>query len=273
MSRSPQLPAVQLQLVLEAAGIGYWEWLPESDRLWVDDRLAGWLGARPTTMTAYRALTRDRQRRGGFEWYRVGSCWIEERGARTQDGRMVGVCLDVTDRRRREQALSWEAEHDPLTGLLSRRSFGRLLERALAVAGEQEVGVSLLMVDLDDFKAVNDRFGHAAGDQVLSGIAQRLRAVLRRTDPVARWGGDEFAVVLETDPRGPRAGGVAERLLVAARGPVRCGSGPIATRASIGLAVSGRHEDLASLAGRADRALYAAKQAGGDRWCLDTCAP
>jgi diguanylate cyclase (GGDEF)-like protein len=269
MSISPHLSAVQLQQVLEAAGVGYWEWLPEPDRLWVDERLAGWLGARPASMAAYRALTRDRQHRDGVDCYRAGRFWIEERGVRTEDGRVFGACLDVTDRRRRERALSWEAEHDRLTGLLSRRTFDRLLEQALATATGKDTAVSLLMVDLDRFKAVNDQLGHASGDQVLSTIAQRLRAVVRRTDPVARWGGDEFALVLETDARALRAGGVAQRLLVACRRPVVRDAGAIATHASIGLAVSRVAEDVASLARRADHALYAAKRAGGDRWCLE----
>lgn len=274
MTWSPHLPALQLQQVLEAAGVGYWEWLPEPDRLWVDDRLAGWLDARPTTMRAYRALTRDRQRREGApDWYRVGELWIEEREVRTQEGRVVGACVDVTDRRRREQALSWEAEHDPVTGLLSRRSFDRLLERALATAAAEEACVSLLMVDLDDFKAVNDQLGHGAGDQVLTTVAQRLSAVVRRTDPLARWGGDEFALVLQTDARALRAGGVAQRLLVACRPPITRAAGFIALHASVGLAVSRPAEDPASLAGRADHALYAAKRAGGDRWCLDGWSP
>lgn len=273
MSISPHLPAVELQEILDAAGIGYWEWLPESDRLWVDDRLAGWLGARPTSMGAYRALTHDRQRREGAECYRVGGSWIEERGRRTDDGRVIGTCLDVTDRLRREQVLSWEAEHDPLTGLLSRRSFDRLLEQALLSAAGEGARVSLLMVDVDDFKGVNDRWGHPAGDRVLSSIAHRLRAVLRQADPVARWGGDEFAVVLETDTRGLRAWGVAERLVAACRQRVELEAGRVSTCASIGLSVSRPGEALGSLADRADRALYAAKRAGGDRWCLDQRAP
>jgi diguanylate cyclase (GGDEF)-like protein len=273
MSISNHPSAAQLQQVLEAARVGYWEWLPEADRLWVDERLAGWLGARPDTMAAYRALTRDRQQRDGADWYRVGRVWIEERGVRTQDGRVFGACVDVTDRRRRERALSWEAEHDPLTGLLSRRTFDRVLERALATTAGDEAAVSLLMVDLDGFKAVNDRLGHASGDQVLRTIAQRLRGSVRRTDPVARWGGDEFALVLDTDAGGLRAGGVAQRLLVACRQPVGRGAGSIATHASIGLAVSRVAEDAVSLARRADHALYEAKGAGGDRWCLDGWAP
>lgn len=273
MSISPHPPAAGLQQVLDAAGVGYWDWLPGEDRLRVDDRLAGWLRARPTTMAAFRALTRDRQQREGAEWYQVRGRWIEERRLRTEGGQVIGACLDITDRRRREEALTWEVDHDRLTGLLSRRSFDRLLERTFAGPREGDAAVSLLMVDLDDFKAINDRLGHATGDRVLGTVAQRLRAALRRGDPLARWGGDEFAVVVETDARGLRAGGVAQRLLAVTRQPLPLEEGPCLVHASIGVAVWRPAEDPSSLPQRADRALYAAKAAGGDRWCLERWAP
>ena len=273
MSVSPHPTGVRLQQVLDAAGVGYWDWQPRSDRLRVDDRLAGWLGARPPTMAAYRALTRDRQQREAADWYRAGDRWIEERRLPTEDGHVIGACLDVTDRRQREEALTWEVDHDPLTGLLSRRSFDRLLERAIATPREPDAAVSLLMVDLDDFKAVNDQLGHATGDRVLVTVAERLRAVLRRGDPVARWGGDEFAAVVETDARGLRAGGVAQRLLSATREQLPLEVGPFLVHASIGVAVWRPGDAARSLPHRADRALYAAKAAGGDRWCLDGWAP
>lgn len=273
MSISPHPAGVRLQQVLDAAGVGYWHWAPEGDGLFVDDRLAGWLDARPTTMAAFRALTRDRQPRADGDWYRVRGRWIEERRLPVGGGQVIGACLDVTDRRRREEALTWEVDHDPLTGLLSRRSFDRLLERAFAVPRDRAAAVSLLMVDLDDFKAINDRLGHATGDRVLGLVAQRLRKVLRRSDPLARWGGDEFAVVVETDPRGLRAGGVAQRLLAVTREPLALEGGSALVHVSIGVAVWRPGEEPGSLPSRADRALYAAKAAGGDCWCLDGWTP
>jgi len=224
-------------------------------------------------MVAYRALVRDEQRREGARWYRVGERWIEERRVSGEQGRVVGACLDVTDRRRREEVLTWEAEHDPLTGLLSRRSFDRLLERAAGKLDGRGATVSLLMVDLDGFKTVNDRQGHAIGDELLGAIAGRLRGALRQGDPVARWGGDEFAVLLASDTQGLRAGSVAQRLLTAIHQPVRLGPVPLTVHASVGVAVLEADEGLPSLAERADRALYAAKRAGGARWCLDGWAP
>lgn len=272
MGVSLQPAGVRLQQVLDAARAGYWDWLPEADRLWVDDRLAGWLGARPTTMAAFRALTADREQRDGAACYRVRGRWIEERRAQTEDGHVVAACLDVSDRHRRELALVWEAEHDPLTGLLSRRCFDRLLERALADTGDRSGRVGLLMVDLDCFKAVNDGVGHAGGDRVLRAVANRLRSLVRRSDPLARWGGDEFTLILESDAPGGRAASVAHRLLTAIRLPVALAGDRLVVRASIGIAVGQDGEAPPSLARRADRALYAAKAAGGDRWCLDGSA-
>ena len=273
MSISPHPAGVRLQLVLDAAGVGYWDWDLAADRLRLDDRLAGWLGTRPATMEAYRALTRDRQRRDDAEWYRVGHRWIEERRLRTEGGPVIGACLDVTDRRRREEVLTWEVDHDPLTGLLSRRSFDRLLERGFGRPGEPDAAVSLLMIDLDDFKGINDRLGHTAGDRVLHTVGQRLRSVLRRSDVVARWGGDEFAVVVETDARGLRAGAVAQRLLAVTRQPLPLDPGDFLVHASIGIALSRPGDEPRCLPSRADRALYTAKAAGGDRWCLDGWEP
>lgn len=269
MSTSQRSSGVDLQQVLNAARVGFWEWEVAGDRLRVDDRLAGWLGARPASMAAYRALTRDRQHREDVDRYRIRERWIEERSLPSGEGRVVGACLDVTHRHRRELTLTWEAKHDAVTGLLSRRCFDRVLEQAVAPGGGGEVAVSLLMMDFDDFKAVNDRLGHAVGDQVLATVARRLRGAVRGTDPVARWGGDEFAVLLVGSASGIRAGRVAERLLAASRQPVALEVAQVALRASIGLVTHRPGEDPRALSGRADRALYAAKRAGGDRWCSD----
>ncbi|WP_304523764.1 GGDEF domain-containing protein [Actinoplanes sp. DH11] len=141
---------------------------------------------------------------------------------------------------------------DSLTGLANRASF---LDR-LATAG---AGPAVLLVDLDDFKPVNDRFGHAAGDAVLVETARRLRAAVRDTDLVARLGGDEFAVLLEGEPPGGYPA-VADRIVRALTEP--CQVTPqdwVVTPASVGLATGGRAEDLLNLA---DQAMYQAKTSG-----------
>ena len=104
---------------------------------------------------------------------------------------------NITAARRLTDELTWQATHDPLTGLSNRRAFESRLKRAVATAGRQGCGHALLYLDLDQFKAVNDSGGHVAGDELLRQLAAQLRRCLRERDMVARLGGDEFAVLLE----------------------------------------------------------------------------
>lgn len=158
------------------------------------------------------------------------------------------------------------ATHDELTGLFNRREFERIRQIEEARARETGGPLALAMLDLDRFKEVNDRHGHAAGDRVLREVARRIRGALRLADPVARIGGDEFAVLLVGASR-QTARAAAERLREAiSREPVRLNGGPLALTVSVGLAVL--PEDVAGggpLFAAADKALYRAKLAGRDR--------
>ncbi|WP_018915583.1 diguanylate cyclase [Vreelandella zhanjiangensis] len=109
---------------------------------------------------------------------------------------LVGVVKDITERRQQEALQRWEAEHDPLTGLLNRRGFERRLEEAFADFQKTSTPSALLMFDLDHFKPINDEGGHALGDEMLRRIAQIVAWEVRRSDHVARQGGDEFSVLL-----------------------------------------------------------------------------
>jgi diguanylate cyclase (GGDEF)-like protein/PAS domain S-box-containing protein len=109
---------------------------------------------------------------------------------------VVGTGIDVTDRSRLERRLRHLADHDDLTGLINRRRFQEDLERHLAQGRRYGMTGALLLIDLDDFKAVNDNHGHSAGDRVLRAVADALRDRLRESDILARLGGDEFAVLL-----------------------------------------------------------------------------
>ncbi|MGO3058917.1 MAG: sensor domain-containing diguanylate cyclase, partial [Halomonas sp.] len=109
---------------------------------------------------------------------------------------LVGVVKDITERRQQEALQRWEAEHDPLTGLLNRRGFERRLEEAFADFQKTSTPSALLMFDLDHFKPINDEGGHALGDEMLRRIAQIVAWEVRRSDHVARQGGDEFGVLL-----------------------------------------------------------------------------
>ena len=187
---------------------------------------------------------------------------------------MMAMALSASlfERKRLEAHLVHLADHDPLTDLLSRRGFHAELWRQLAKAKRYGVRGSLLFLDLDDFKRVNDTLGHAAGDQVLSNVAALLRARLRDTDLLARLGGDEFAILLpHTSDEQARA--VAEQLLAAIRGQTIVIDGrPVTVSASIGIALFPDHgHSVEELLGGADASMYQAKTAGGNRFVV--CSP
>lgn len=164
-------------------------------------------------------------------------------------------------------ALARLAHHDALTGLPNRRAADERLNAELARQRRYGGEMALLLVDVDHFKRINDGHGHAVGDAVLRDVALRLQASVRESDFCARFGGEEFVVLLtETDEGGARL--VAEKLRAAVAAPM---SGPVATvTASFGLAVSARGEEAGSLLERADEALYRAKVHGRNRVELAT---
>ncbi len=178
-----------------------------------------------------------------------------------------GVHMSDTNARLRaaNTELSVIAERDELTGLLNRRAVLQRLAGQFAAWRQGGPVFSVLMIDLDHFKPINDALGHLGGDEILAQVARRLRAVVRGSDVVGRYGGEEFLVVLPDTPRaGARA--AAAKLLDAVRDtPFHYGDRSIAVTVSIGgAAVDGVDGSLDDLIGRADRALYAAKGAGRD---------
>ncbi|RSD13925.1 putative bifunctional diguanylate cyclase/phosphodiesterase [Amycolatopsis eburnea] len=160
------------------------------------------------------------------------------------------------------QQLTHQAYHDPLTGLANRALFADRLDRAVESGPRPLV---LIFVDLDDFKEVNDRFGHAGGDVLLHAVAQRLLSCVRAGDTVARLGGDEFAILLEGEVDAPQA--VADRIQGALRRPFAVHGTLVPVRASMGLVVPDPAEPLVTsdvLLGRADTSMYAGKRLGKD---------
>ena len=158
------------------------------------------------------------------------------------------------------------ARLDPLTQAWNRRAIVELLHRELERARRERGRVAVLFVDLDRFKRINDRHGHAAGDAVLYEAAARMRAVVRPYDAVGRYGGDEFVVIVAgmgAEKGAPRA---AAAIADSLRGrPIATPAGAVRVTASIGLAVApAGSRDPERLIADADRAMYAAKRAGGD---------
>ncbi len=188
------------------------------------------------------------------------------RGADHRPLYFVGMLEDITERYAADKAVLHEARHDLLTGLGNRGLLVEQLERDLALARRHQRGVALLFLDLDGFKRVNDRHGHALGDQVLQLMAQRLQGVLRETDLLCRLGGDEFVVLV------PDGGGdeeliwIATKLIRASEQPLSPLASDLSLSASVGIA---RYPDNArnanELLAAADRAMYAAKARGGGR--------
>jgi len=169
----------------------------------------------------------------------------------------------VVELRDREDELEHQAFHDPLTGLANRALFRDRLQHASARRHEDVVTV--LFVDLDDFKTVNDTMGHDIGDQLLVLVAERLRACVRWGDTVARLGGDEFAMLLD-DGDAAEGQALGERILAALEVPFAVGGRELRVRASVGVVSAGHGEATADLLLQdADLAMYAAKASGGSR--------
>ncbi|MGC9221473.1 MAG: GGDEF domain-containing protein [Solirubrobacteraceae bacterium] len=186
---------------------------------------------------------------------------------KAQDGslhHLVGQAFDLTAQRQHEQQLRHMADHDPLTGVLNRRGFDRVLRRHISRTTALGGDGALLMVDLDNFKDFNDEHGHAAGDELLRRAAAALTGRLRSEDTVGRLGGDEFAVLLpHSNPE--QAATVADALVKAV---AASGDGDQTITASIGVFCfenSGQAPQSSALVG-ADSAMYAAKNAGRNRY-------
>ncbi len=196
--------------------------------------------------------------------------WIELKVAplADRDGwftHWVSVQRDVSARRAGEQALAEQALSDPLTGLPNRRGLGERLDRALARLKHHPGRLALIFCDLDRFKEVNDRFGHATGDALLLEVTRRLQTVLRSGDTLARLGGDEFVVLVDTLASQEDAVQLAQRLQASLAEPWRHGAEELSLSMSMGVAMSTQDSVSAEeLMRRADLTMYQVKSAGRD---------
>jgi diguanylate cyclase (GGDEF)-like protein/PAS domain S-box-containing protein len=188
--------------------------------------------------------------------------WIRDEGVVVldDDSRPVylqGYLLDITSEREANEQLRQMALYDPLTGLANRPFFHEQLQHLVSLRKPTDHQAALLFIDLNDFKSVNDRWGHDVGDRVLATLGPRIERSLRAGDVAARLGGDEFAVVLAMIGEPKEAVRVAERLLAAISAPIELDRRPLAVSASVGIAVGG---DAAVMLQEADAAMYRAKK-------------
>jgi diguanylate cyclase (GGDEF)-like protein/PAS domain S-box-containing protein len=197
----------------------------------------------------------------GNRWLSVSCIPLKLNGV--VDG-IVGISQDVTQQHLERQRLTQLAECDPLTGLLNRAGFEQGVE--CLVQTEALDSASLLFIDLDHFKPVNDRYGHLVGDRLLQMFAKRLKGSVRATDLVARLGGDEFAVLLPSVRDEAQALLVADKILAAASEPFEIDGCVLAVTTSIGIAFGLKQEaGWRELVARADALLYRAKATGRGR--------
>jgi diguanylate cyclase (GGDEF)-like protein/PAS domain S-box-containing protein len=186
------------------------------------------------------------------------------------DEHVRGIVLngrDVSERARFEEELAHQAFHDTVTGLPNRALFADRVEHALARAVREGTSIAVIFLDLDDFKTINDSLGHAAGDEVLKHVGARLQETVRATDTAARFGGDEFAILLEDVGDPATAIDLAERLVEGFEMPIAVVDKDLSVRASIGIALSGADaeqtpRDADELIRNADAAMYICKRDG-----------
>ena len=244
------------------------EWLERihpSDRPAFDQALSDHLAGRTAS---FEAEYRIRDRAGEDRWMLVRGVAVT--GASGKAFRIAGSQSEITDRKKAESKLRYDALHDSLTGLPNRAYFFQSLEKTVKEASENPAGdFALLFLDLDQFKNVNDTYGHQAGDRCLALIAGRLKNVLRRGEMLARLGGDEFGVII-SDLKDPTvATQVSDRVHLTLTEPITLDGKEVFVSASIGITLwSQRPRSAETLVGEADEAMYQAKNSGKARHAL-----
>jgi diguanylate cyclase (GGDEF)-like protein/PAS domain S-box-containing protein len=174
----------------------------------------------------------------------------------------TGFLRDITVQKRMLEQLSYRAAHDGLTQSLNRTAFMDRLRAAVSRTREGEQSIAVLFVDIDQFKAINDRFGHVVGDQLLVAVAGRLHACVRPTDTVARLGGDEFAILVENVTDHADVTVVAERIKQALHTPFNLDGVAVAAAASLGIAFGSSENLPEDLLREADEEMYRVKAIG-----------
>lgn len=178
----------------------------------------------------------------------------------------VAAALERSQNAERIEQLAF---YDSLTGLPNRVLFAERLGQVLAAAHRYRQRFAVMYLDLDRFKSINDRYGHAVGDRALQAVAERLRAILRESDTIARFGGDEFVLLQPSIVNDTDAAELARKIIAAMQAPFAIGDTERVVHTSIGIALYPEHAESAEeLMGQADRALYSAKNAGRNTWSM-----
>jgi diguanylate cyclase (GGDEF)-like protein/PAS domain S-box-containing protein len=294
---SLRLSEERFRVIARATTDVVWDWNLEDDSLWVSDSIEAVFGYAASEFSGpIRAWSNhihpdEKERvvshiRSAIEG--EGQEWIDEYHFLRKDGsvalvldrgyilrdasgratRMIGAMVDLTERRKAERRIEYLAYYDVLTALPNRQMLMERLQRALDNCATGRGTHAVLFVDLDDFKSLNDTLGHAVGDQLLKQVAERLDACVKRHDTVARFGGDEYVVLLEglsanMEQASAQARRVGERMLLALGQPYRLGQYCHHCTASIGIVLfDDAGDDIGELLKRSDMAMYAAKAAG-----------
>jgi diguanylate cyclase (GGDEF)-like protein/PAS domain S-box-containing protein len=229
-----------------------------------------------STAQLLRDVADSRRPNGTAEVRLVGRqgrvCWgalTVSHAREKHDDRLIAMLQDISERKTLEAQLLHQAFHDPLTQLANRALFRDRLEHALARTARESGRIAVMLLDLDNFKTVNDTLGHAAGDRMLEVVAARLRSATRGCDTVARLGGDEFAVLLEQMHASVGAEVVASRIVEALQHPLEISLGSeVAVGASVGIAVLRDGETAEELLRNADVAMYEAKTRKRGQWVI-----
>lgn len=230
----------------------------------------------PNRRVEFMRLIEEQSAIWGFEsqvYRKDGSIiWISENasGLYNTEGKLVGyegTVVDITERKRAEAMIQYQAFHDLLTALPNRALFNQNLIFSLHNAPTNEHKFAVMFLDLDRFKKINDTLGHAVGDRLLQSVAERLKNCLREGDMVARWGGDEFTILLAQINNADDAGKIAQRIIDALKLPFYLENQKVHTSTSVGIAVYPENgEDVEILLKNADLALYQAKKKGRNNY-------